>query len=195
MHAMALRFFLPKQFEAAVQPERQAEMDEALTTLHGAFRRDTVMAAGMAESASFAPSESWLARAETPQLVAAARSFTRSMESVQFTRESEFKPSDGELVAHVDYTNIAGIERRFNTGDALATTWVFAQMFPTECSDSAVLTEALQRYRKSLETVLWDVPANEGLRYGVPVELDDLLTNLHDALRGYASAMGVSVAA
>lgn len=195
MHAMALRFFLPKQFEAAVQVERQAELDEALTALHGGFRRDTVMAAGMAESASFAPSESWLARVETTQLVGAARAFTRSLESVQFACESEFNAPASVLVAHVDYANVAGIERRFNTGDALATTWVFAQMFPTMCSDSPVLSEALERYRKSLEAVLWDVPANEGLRFPVPVELDDLLTNLHDALRGYASAMGVSVAA
>lgn len=195
MHAMAVRLFLPERFVDEVQIERRAELAESFAALQSSFRRDTVMAAGMAETASFVSSEPWLARVESPSLVSAARGFVRALDGALFTGVDVAAADDKLLIATVDYQNLGGVERRYNSGDALATTWVFTLLFPTMCGDSAMLSDALARYRKSLEAVLWEVPPSDGLQYPVSIELDDELGNLHDALRGYASVMGVSVAA
>ncbi len=196
MHAMAVRLFMPDTIVAQVADGRDVEIAEALTALNRSYRKETIIAAGMAEGASFAPSDAWLRQVESQTLQDAARALVRAVDGARFTAKESAGDASALVVAEIDIQNLGNTDRRFEIGDPLATTWVFSLLFPTSVADAPLLSQALSEYRTAFqERTLWNVPPNLGLRAPVSVELDDALANVQDALRAYARNLGVAVAA
>jgi hypothetical protein len=192
MHALALRFFVPERFLALCPDDRRERIEDTLLGLRKASKADAVRAAAFASAPTFAVTGNWLRLVDSDAVIQASRSLARSVDHVLFT-ESPSAPDDNRLIAEVDVANLGATTRRFESSDAMATTWVFWNLLPTIVLSRPALGEALVAYRNSLEEALYTAsPSIESLSMIVAPEVDLALERVRSELISLAAERGVA---